>query len=290
MMIWRKIWLAALLLLAACRAEPPAAPAPEPTAAPAALLVSPSPTLLSSPTPPPVATPLPTATLPTPTPTRPAVQICSPLEGVALDGLGETISNPFHPPRPGSDDPHQGVDFADLYPGSGMAVAGRPVQAALSGRVAAVIRERFPYGNALLVETRLEDLPEAILTGGLLPTPAPTLAPNPALTCPLAPAIEDAGRSLYLLYAHLQAPPTFEPGDPVVCGEQIGAIGDSGNALNPHLHLEARVGPAGVRFTSLAHYDNSASSEEMANYCLWRVSNRFQLLDPLMLLVQPTQR
>jgi hypothetical protein len=61
-------------------------------------------------------------------------------------------------------------------------------------------------------------------------------------------------------------------------------VGDSGNALNPHLHLETRVGPAGARFSSLAHYDASASLEEMDNYCAWRVSGWFVLLDPLQLL------
>jgi hypothetical protein len=36
----------------------------------------------------------------------------------------------------------------------------------------------------------------------------------------------------------------------------------------------------------MAHYDNTAQIEEMGNYCLWRVSNVFQLVDPLRLLAQ----
>jgi hypothetical protein len=34
----------------------------------------------------------------------------------------------------------------------------------------------------------------------------------------------------------------------------------------------------------MAHYDASASLEEMANYCLWRVSGHFSLFDPMDLL------
>jgi murein DD-endopeptidase MepM/ murein hydrolase activator NlpD len=194
------------------------------------------------------------------------------------------ITNPFNPPPPGSDDPHQGVDFSDLGD-SQIALQGRGVQAVLPGQVAAVIADRFPYGSALLVETLLEALPSSWFETLDLPAPAPTLAAVPALTCPPIDALEydPQSRSLYLLYAHLEAPPGFEPGQPVTCGQEIGAVGMSGNALNPHLHLEARIGPAGIRLESLAHYDNSAAEQEMANYCLWRVSGLFQLVDPLLL-------
>ena len=72
-------------------------------------------------------------------------------------------------------------------------------------------------------------------------------------------------------------------GDWLQCGWEIGTVGMSGNALNPHLHLEMRVGPAGARFNSMAHYISSASNEEMANYCAWRVSGQFQVVDPMLL-------
>jgi hypothetical protein len=36
----------------------------------------------------------------------------------------------------------------------------------------------------------------------------------------------------------------------------------------------------------MAHYDNTAQTEEMGNYCMWRVSDVFQLVDPLRLLGQ----
>jgi hypothetical protein len=89
------------------------------------------------------------------------VQVCSPLEGIPLANLPELVSNPYAPPPPGSDDPHHGVDLALLDPTTRLALAGHPVQAALPGIVAGAIRERFPYGNAVLVETPLEELPAA---------------------------------------------------------------------------------------------------------------------------------
>jgi murein DD-endopeptidase MepM/ murein hydrolase activator NlpD len=182
------------------------------------------------------------------------------LQGIPLEQLPGLVSNPFHPPAPGSDDPHHGVDLAIRLPNSEVAVSGNPVQAALAGSVAAVIRDRFPYGNALLVETPLEEAP---------------------------PALDLSRRSLYVMYAHMRDPVDLNPGDTVACGQAIGAVGSTGNALNPHLHLEMRVGPAGMRFSSMAHYDNSATSEEMSSYCLWRISGLFQLVDPLRLIALP---
>jgi murein DD-endopeptidase MepM/ murein hydrolase activator NlpD len=203
-----------------------------------------------------------------------------------------SISNPFNPPPPGSDDPHQGLDLAVQQ--NGIALAGGTALAVLTGEVAMVTQDRFPYGYTLLIETPLEVLPPTWLANLHTPasellTPAPTYHPNPALSCPAitpSPPWSNDRRSLYLLYAHLQEIPAFQPGDAIECGQTIGRIGQSGNALNPHLHLEVRVGPAGARFASVAHYDNTAQPEEMGNYCLWRVSNIFQLIDPLRLLAQ----
>ena len=217
----------------------------------------------------------------------PEIQVCSPFEEIALAQLPEAVVNPFHPPPPGSDDPHQGVDFAERRPGDQVALEGLPVHAVLSGQAASVIVDRFPYGNALLVETSLDNLPVTWQAQLQLPTPGPTLELRSALTCPPGsmPSGESEGRSLYLLYAHMKEPVELQPGREVACGENIGAIGSSGNALNPHLHLEVRVGPSGAGFSGMAHYDSSASPEEMANYCTWRVSGIFQLIDPLRLLL-----
>ena len=213
--------------------------------------------------------------------------ICSPLDGVPLEELDEKVVNPYAPPPLGSDDPHQAVDLAQLLPGSDIAVAGLPVHAVLSGRMAGVVRDRFPYGDALLVETPLDSLPAAWMEGETLPASGATPQARNSLTCP--PADPQAlgvgpGRSFYLLYAHLQDAPAFQIGDPLECGQVVGNIGSSGNALNPHLHLEARVGPSGAVFTGLAHYETRATPAEMGNYCLWRVSGTYLPLDPLWLL------
>jgi hypothetical protein len=76
---------------------------------------------------------------------------------MAVQDLADMIANPYNPPPLGSDNPHQGVDLAQVQ--DGMALMGLPVQAVLPGRVALVLSGRFPYGNAVLVETRLDELP-----------------------------------------------------------------------------------------------------------------------------------
>jgi murein DD-endopeptidase MepM/ murein hydrolase activator NlpD len=198
------------------------------------------------------------------------------------------VSNPYNPPAPSRDDPHQGVDLAIIDPATGIALQGHPVQAVFSGQVALVIQGRFPYGNAILIETPLDNMPASWADQPAIPPPAPTITPHPALTCPPVESVQapqTSQRSLYLLYAHLEQLSALQPGDSVGCGETIGAVGMTGNALNPHLHLEARVGPAGTRLDSMAHYDSSASPAEMAAYCLWRVSGAFQRINPLQLLL-----
>ncbi len=175
---------------------------------------------------------------------------------------------------------------------NGISLSGLPVLAILEGQVALVMSGRFPYGNAVLVETPLDSLPPAWLEMlDLPPAPAEPQVSN-ALTCPTPaapPEWDSEARSLYLLYAHLLEPPAIETGDSVSCEQVIGAIGDSGNALNPHLHLEVRVGPSGARFSGMAHYDASAKPEEMTAYCQWRVSGSFLTIDPLLLFSKPQQ-
>ncbi len=230
-----------------------------------------------------------TATLAPTTPAAPVSLVCSPLDGIERADLAALVSNPYHPPRTGSDDPHHGVDLADTLNPNAIALSGRGVRAALAGTVAAVVTDRFPYGNALIIETPLDALPPGLVSALALPAAAPTITP-PALTCPPfdpARAGDPARQSLYLLYAHMQDAPTVQVGEAVTCGQPVGAIGQSGNALNPHLHIEARIGPAGARPGSLAHYTDSATLDEMAAYCAWRVSGLFAMLDPLPLLAGP---
>lgn len=218
---------------------------------------------------------------PEPPPAR--MEICSPLAGVGIDRLSGMIVNPYHPPKLGSDEPHQGVDLANLSAPGGIALAGMTVQAMISGKAAGIANDRFPYGNMLMIETPLDEPLFQALPELIVPAPLPALLPSGALTCPelmVKPAVEGEPRSLYILYAHMQNPPAVKQGDEISCGQQIGAIGSSGNALNPHLHVEARVGPSGQTFASMAHYDPSADEVEMAAYCTWRVSGVFQTIDP----------
>ncbi len=288
----RSIQLAALLfllvLLPACQPDQPLpAPAPEISAP-----VLPTPTTANNAT----FTTEPTRTpvLASPTPTTAPLKVCSPLAGYGLDQLESMIVNPFHPPAPGLDTPHQGVDLAIRAANSGIALSGAPVEAALSGQVVMILHDRFPYGNAVLIETPLDPALSYPWPASVLPTPGPTLAPRSALTCPTdvaPPAFEPTQpqRSLYLLYAHLQDLADLQPGQAIHCGDPIGKVGSSGNALNPHLHLEMRVGPQNAPWDGMAHYDASASPAEMSAYCLWRVSGWFQLVDPLQVLLSTSQ-
>jgi len=276
--ILRILIFGALALLAACqpRAATPA-PADAPTAAPTVTR-----TLAA-------ATETPAA--PAPTPTAAPLAFCSPLQGFVQADLLARISNPFDPPAPGSDMPHQGVDIGDFDPISAarMAVPGRKVQAALPGTVALVQPERFPYGAAVIVETPLEALPTELQAQYRALEDWPPRSPNDALTCPTPPEPfqwDETGRSLYVLYAHLASTADLSVGDSVTCGQALGTVGQSGNALAPHLHFEARIGPAGARLGRLAHYDVSASAQEMAAYCEWRVSGTFKWVDPMGVLSQ----
>ena len=121
------------------------------------------------------------------------------------------IGNPYNPPFEGSDDAHQGLDLADRLSGSEITLEGRPVQTLLAGRVAAVIRDRFPYGSAIIIETPVENLE----INFELPQPALYETKVSALSCPdntyaKAPAAEEL--SIYWLYGHLQEEPALQVG------------------------------------------------------------------------------
>jgi murein DD-endopeptidase MepM/ murein hydrolase activator NlpD len=190
----------------------------------------------------------------------PAFQACSPLAGHTWSDLREIVTNPFDPPQPGKDSGHHGVDFAYYRRGYRLSIEGVPVQSVFPGKVAAVIHNRPPYGNMVIVETPGVGLADFL---GMVP-----------------------GESLYLLYAHMKTDPLVNLGQDVICGEKLGEVGNTppGWSSNPHLHLEARIGPSGREFSSMAYYDNSISLEEKINYELWRTSGTFRMFDPLRLL------
>jgi murein DD-endopeptidase MepM/ murein hydrolase activator NlpD len=162
----------------------------------------------------------------------------------------------------GRDERHQGVDFSHYSRKGHKTIEGEPVHAVFAGRVVSVINNRLPYGNMVMIETPGTDLPASLRDA-------------------LGMA---AGESLYLLYAHFGHAPLVKLGDPVVCGQVIGDVGMIGyNVVNAHLHLEARRGPPGVVFESMAFYTSSATEQEMENYRRWRMGGEFQHFDPMVL-------
>ena len=139
---------------------------------------------------------------------------------------------------------------------------GEPLQAVLSGKVAASIVDRYPYGNMVMIETKSEDLP-----------------PEVAELIKILP-----GESLYILFAHMNKSPLVNLGETVKACQLLGEVGMSGNTDIPHLHMETRLGPAGAIFESMRFYDTHATQEEMDNYVRWRTGGEFRHFDPITLL------
>jgi hypothetical protein len=133
----------------------------------------------------------------------------------------------------------------------------------------------------VLVETSLTNLPQTLqddLMANYQPVPED---PGYRLYCPdVTPPQITGDYSVYHLYAHFETKPDFNIGDTIDCGEKLGTVGNTGYSSNPHLHLETRLGPSGASLTTMAHYLNTATVEQMANYCLWRMSGYYQLFDP----------
>jgi murein DD-endopeptidase MepM/ murein hydrolase activator NlpD len=208
---------------------------------------------------------------PTPSMTMPAqassseskiFSVCSPLEHETVISISEIVSDPYHPPPPGRDERHQGVDFSYYHRGDRETIEGEGIQAIMGGKVAAVVIDRLPYGNMVIIET-----PASLLSSQF-------------------DEYFDIGvnESLYHLYAHMQSSPLVKLGDLVECGQLLGAVGTTGyNIVNPHLHLETRIGPVGVQFKGMAFYTTSATQNEMDTYLRWRTSGEFSHFDPMLL-------
>lgn len=159
------------------------------------------------------------------------------------------------------DDGHHGLDLG-YYTRDGVNFTGTPALSALEGRIAAVIHDRPPYGNAVIVETPFEQIPTHVIVAQSIPT----------------------GSSLYLLYAHLQNLRPLTIGQTIGCGEELAETGLTGFTGGPHLHLETRWGPPQESLESMAFYRADATTAELAAYERWRMSGTFVVFDPMILL------
>ncbi|MGW8249652.1 MAG: peptidoglycan DD-metalloendopeptidase family protein, partial [Anaerolineales bacterium] len=229
---------------------------PEPTIQPVAVTMSP--TIPASAT----HTQASTEVVPTPEVENPTIQICSPLTIHPLEELQEIISDPYRPPPPGKEQRHHGVDFSYYRHGDRLTIQGVGVQTVLPGQVSAALTDTFPYGNLVIIETSYVDLPREW---------AEALQIQP-------------GDSIYTLYAHMEQAPQVIQGEKVGACSLLGEVGVSGNAVEPHLHLEMRLGAPGASFNSMGFYKADDTDEERSNYLRWRTSGEFQHFDPMLVL------
>ena len=188
--------------------------------------------------------------------------LCSPISGVEINEITSIISQVYNVINPRTDFGHHGVDLGS-YSFKGQYLYDIPIKSILPGKIAGVINDRPPLGNAIIIETTYMQLPE-FLRDKLQITP---------------------WQSLYHLYAHLLSSPDWVIGKPTHCGEEIARLGKS-QTVEAHLHLETRIGRSGSTFGSMAFYDTSASEEELAEYLRWRTSGDFSPFDPMMLFTE----
>ncbi|HEY9121363.1 MAG TPA: M23 family metallopeptidase [Brevefilum sp.] len=239
---------------------------------------SPVPTQTTSPT------SQPSQTMPLPTSTGQTFQVCSPLEEESLDTLPSILVNPLVIPPFGRDDGHHGLDFSYYRRGARESIQGIAVYAILSGTTALTLPDEIPYGNTIVIETPLSELPRSLqekLKSLYQPVPEDLHYQG---ECPeISPPTLIENLSVYHLYAHLENPLPFQVGDLIDCGFQLGTVGNTGRSSNPHLHLEMRLGPAGAELGDMAFYETKYTETQRANYCLWRMSGYFQLFDPFLI-------
>ena len=187
--------------------------------------------------------------------------VCPPLEGHTSAELPEIVAAPYAPPPPGKEERHHGVDFSYYQRGERTSIEGVGISAVFGGRVVTAVQDSFPYGSFVIVETPSQDLPLELREQLDL----------------------DDTQSLYLLYAHMLEEPRVSPGDRIPACEILGSVGESGNSDIPHLHLEARIGPAGAVITGMAYYHTQTTEEERANYEMWRTGGDFNHFDPMII-------
>lgn len=202
-----------------------------------------------------------TPTLGEVTPTNDFISpVCSPLQNLSFTDLQSVVSQKYNVPNPYSDMGHHGVDLGS-YDFHGQYMYEWPVQAVFDGKVAGIIYDRPPLGNAIIIETPQEMLPPLVKS-----------------TLQIAP-----GESIYHMYAHLIKVPDYQTGEAIKCGEIIGQLGNS-RTVEAHLHLEMRIGDSGRQISSMALYDTSITEEERQEYLWWRTSGDFMPFDPMTVL------
>lgn len=265
------------VLLSACSATTVSDKA-TPTASSTAAM-SPTPSLTAT------FTASPTQVPNTPTPTQVPFTVCCPLEDETFESLSLILTKSITlPANFGQDFGHPGLDFAYFQRGDRVSIQGIEVYAILSGTTVLTLDDDYPYGYTIMIETLLDDLPEDLreeLMAAYLPVPENV---EYTYNCPdVQTPVLTGEYSLYHLYAHLEAKPNFTRGDSITCGTKLGTVGNSGWSSNPHLHLETRLGPSGLSFTTMAHYDTTVSVEQLSNYCLWRSSGYYQVVDPFVI-------
>lgn len=266
------------IFLCGCATGTPS-PTPTATLVPATETAAPQPTATFTPSPQPTAT-----DTPTPDPSA-GFNLSSPLQFVELGQLQEIVSNEFVLPSPGMDDGHHGTDFSYYsFNGQNM-MEGTELYSMMPGRVAGITIKGEPYGNAVIIETPLTSIPPDFL--------AKLSEPVQMTPYPFNSRLENGCESLktqswtiwpesiYLMYGHLKEIPPVTLGQQVKSGELIGLVGNTGNSGNPHLHLEMRWGPGGTNFASMSHYDGSATDEQRLEYCTWRISGKYVMMDPM---------
>lgn len=217
--------------------------------------------------------------------------VASPLQSIGRTELTGIITQVFELPPAGEDSGHHGVDFGFWRRGNLTSIEGVPVLSVFPGKVASAYnRIRNPYGYMTIVETPLSSLPQDFVDSIQLSeeSSVPT-NPSNRLTCPtgFADWWDPNKQSLYVLYAHMKEPPLVKLGQTLITGDQVGLVGNTGASSAPHLHLEMRIGPSNASFTSMGHYDSTTTELERHNYCMWRISGEFQLLDPMQFYTTP---
>ena len=111
------------------------------------------------------------------------------------------------------------------------------------------------------------DVPENDLSNANLPNTLDLAAGNNVVL--------DLGGGRYALYAHLQSDIPVRPGQKVRRGQLVGHVGNSGNAVGPHLHFQLSTKPApltgeGLPFVIDSYELLGYETEEQGKAGAWR--------------------